>query len=89
LVKDEGLHSRFGWMYLEWAAAELSDAEKARLASVAEHAIEAFAPVWRSAGRTQSEMRALGWVEGDAYRAVGERAAEEVASKLARFGICI
>jgi hypothetical protein len=46
LLRDEALHSRFGWLYLEWAVAdgELGSAEGARLVRVAEDALRGLAP---------------------------------------------
>lgn len=46
LLRDETLHSRFGWLYLEWAVAdgELESAEGARLVRLAEKALRALAP---------------------------------------------
>jgi hypothetical protein len=36
LLRDEAHHARFGWLYLDWAADALDDAERARLAGAAD-----------------------------------------------------
>jgi hypothetical protein len=88
LVKDEGLHSSFGWMYLEWAAPDLTPAERARLGAVARHAVEAFAPAWRKGGPSAPDDRVFGWIDAEALRALGEKAVErDVIARLRGYGI--
>jgi len=40
LLRDEAHHARFGWLYLDWTADALEDAERARLAAAADHQME-------------------------------------------------
>lgn len=46
LLDDEGPHARCGFWFLDWAAPQLTDAERAQLALLAETTIEAYAPLW-------------------------------------------
>jgi hypothetical protein len=47
LLADEGVHSRVGFWFLDWAADRLTDDERARLARMAEDALAAYAPLWQ------------------------------------------
>src|SRR5262245_12725321 len=46
IVKDEASHAEIGPWFLDWAAPEMSDEERAHLGRVAGAAIRAFAPVF-------------------------------------------
>jgi hypothetical protein len=47
LLADEGPHARCGFWFLDWAAEQLTAAERAQLARLAESTIETYAPIWR------------------------------------------
>lgn len=46
LLVDEGPHARLGFWFLDWAAEQLTDIERAHLACVAADALEVYAPLW-------------------------------------------
>jgi hypothetical protein len=87
IARDESRHKRLGWLYMEWAAEDMDDAERARLGRVATTALERLSPVWSSKG-SGSPTHELGWLEPRAFR---ERAMktvrEEIVAPLARLGI--
>lgn len=99
IVQDEAPHGRFGVHYLEWAADDLDDAERARLAQVALDTLRAFAPLWQrlrskvvdgvtTEGFLLSHVHQLGWMESSAYAERAKRAVrDEVVTPLSRFGI--
>src|SRR5204863_9855243 len=47
LLADEGPHARCGFWFLDWAADQFTDAERAQLARLAESTIEVYAPLWQ------------------------------------------
>jgi hypothetical protein len=49
LLADEGPHSRLGFWFLDWAAHQLTDAERAELAATAVTTIEAYKSLWQDA----------------------------------------
>jgi len=99
IVKDEAPHGRLGWLYLEWAADKMHDAERERLADVAVETVAQLAPLWQrlqsrvedgvtSEGYLLEHVRELGWTESSLYKERARRAIEEdVIAPLARFGI--
>lgn len=101
IVKDEALHGRLGFEYLEWVDAHLDDAERARLARAAVTTLDTLAPLWQrlgskvQGGRTSegfevADIRQLGWMLSDDYRAAAHQAVrDEVAAPLAEFGVII
>jgi hypothetical protein len=99
IVRDEAHHARFGWLYLEWAAARFDDAERARLARVAKDALAEHLDVFprREATRDPAteafaakDVNALGWMNAGAYAERAQRAMhEDIAAPLAGFGILI
>lgn len=101
IVHDEAPHGQLGWMYLEWADDELTDAERARLAVVATSALETFAPIYQrlrskvidgvtSEGFRIDDVRALGWMESTEYGALARDAVRaNVVRPLARHGIAL
>ena len=88
LVADEGPHARLGFWFLDWAADELDDAERAQLAMLAVDTIEVYAPLWQDDPCTQCPLpRGLGGhddVGRDALRRAVETA---IAKPLAGYGI--
>lgn len=65
IVKDEAAHGQFGWLFLEWADAFLTDAERAHLGQVARRGIDALISRWKSMPvlQHQPESQTLGWME--------------------------
>ena len=47
LLADEGPHARLGFWFFEWATDQLTDAERASLARLAEDTIAVYAPLWQ------------------------------------------
>jgi hypothetical protein len=101
IVRDEAPHGQLGWMYLEWADDEMTDAERARLGRAAVLALEQFAPLYQrlrskalggvtSEGFRLDDVRALGWMESTEYGALARDAvAMNVVRPLARHGIIV
>ncbi len=101
IVKDEALHGRLGFEYLEWVDPLLDDAERDRLAGVAVDTLETLAPLWQrlrsevqdgftSEGYAIADVRRLGWMLSHEYRAAAHAAVrEDVVAPLAEFGIHI
>jgi len=101
IVKDEALHGRLGFEYLEWVDDRLDDAERERLASVAVDTLETLAPLWQrlrsevdgeytSEGFAIADVRQLGWMLSHEYRAAAHAAVrDDVVAPLAEFGIII
>jgi hypothetical protein len=99
IVRDEAPHGRFGWLYLEWLAEDLDDAERRRLATIAVDTLRVYEPYWKrlrsrvrdgvtSEGFRVEHVTALGWMESQAYAtAAREAVRDEVVAPLARFGI--
>ena len=99
IVVDEAPHGRFGWLYLDWIADELSDGERKRLAAVAIDTLRVLSPLWRklssrvtdgvtTEGYLLAHVRELGWMESSEYARVAREAVRvEVAEPLARYGI--
>ena len=80
IVKDEAAHGIFGWAFLDWAAEQLSEADRAHLARTAEQAILGIHRLWQDIERrprgADSEVHALGWMQTDAYLALARRSME-------------
>jgi hypothetical protein len=99
IVKDEAPHGRLGWLYLDWAADKIDEAERTRLADVTVETIAALAPLWQrlqsrveggitTEGYRIEHIRELGWTEASLYKARARVAIEQdVIAPLARFGI--
>jgi hypothetical protein len=101
IVRDEAPHGQLGWLYLDWAADRMDDAERGRLAVVALDMMRAFQPYWRrlrsvtkdgvtTEGFRIEHVRQLGWMESPAYaRAAREAMRDQVMAPLARYGIVL
>jgi hypothetical protein len=99
IAKDEAPHARFGWIYLEWAVDRMDDAERARVARIAEKALGDYVPLWQqisssvrkgttSEGFDIRHVHELGWMEAQAYGdAVREAVRDDVMAPLAALGI--
>jgi hypothetical protein len=61
LLRDEALHSGFGWLYLDWCVEEelLEPAELARLATVAREALRPYVAAFSSASGARAASSAL------------------------------
>ena len=91
IARDEAAHGRFGWIYLDWLGAELSDADRAYLAVCAGSEIGKLEGTWQSVVR-RAEVKgageALGWLPNETYLASAHRALDrEVKQPLAERGI--
>ena len=101
IVKDEALHGRLGFLYLEWADEHLDDEERDRLGRCAGETVLQLSPLWRrlksevrdgktSEGYRVEDIRALGWMLSSDYRETARESIQrEVAEPLAAFGIKI
>ena len=99
IVRDEALHGKLGFMYLEWVEDRLDAAECDRLALAAVDTIRGLSPLWRrlrsqvhgdhtSEGYLIGDIRQLGWMLSHEYRAAACQAVrDEVCGPLAEFGI--
>jgi hypothetical protein len=86
LLADEGPHARLGFWFFEWAADELSDIERARLARMAEDAIEVYAPLWQEPCGTCPPTDLRGH-DAEGRRALRAAVHRGIAAPLARVGI--
>ncbi|HRG94975.1 MAG TPA: hypothetical protein PLR99_01930 [Polyangiaceae bacterium] len=103
IVADESLHYRLGGVYFDWAEAELDDAERARLAVVAQQALQGLGVVRRrrpaatpdphQAARrraTPEQIATLGWVPASSFAPdVAAAVRDGIAAPLAARGIVI
>jgi hypothetical protein len=88
LLADEGPHARCGFWFLEWAADDLGDGERAQLARLAEDTIEVYAPLWRDPPRDASESpTGLGGFDDAGRRALSDAVEHAIRRPLARVGI--
>jgi hypothetical protein len=92
IVKDEAAHGQFGWIFLDWAADELSDADRRSLGSVAEETIAGLTARWNDmaprANEAKAEVNDLGWMETGAYLELAHRSLRtKVVEPLRRRGI--
>ena len=91
LLEDEGPHARLGFWFLDWAAPQLTDGERAQLARLAEDTIEVYAPLWQEPASCETcpLPRGLGGHD-EAGRLALRRAVEtSIAAPLARHGIVL
>jgi len=87
IARDESRHTRLGFLYLEWAARAMDDAERERLGRVAADAIRRVSPVWR---RASSGAPELGWLQSEAFRERALRTIrEDIVAPLESLGIVV
>ncbi len=90
LVADEGPHARLGDWFFEWAAEQLTDDERARLAELALETIAVYAPLWQEApGACCPIPRGLGGHDEVGRAALAAAVAKSIAVPLARHGILL
>ena len=88
LLADEGPHSRLGFWFLDWAAPQLADAERAHLAALAVETIEVYAPLWQDEPCDACPLpRGLGGHDELGKAALREAVHRTIAGPLARHGI--
>ena len=99
IVKDEALHGRLGFLYLEWADEYLDAAERQRLGECAGETLLQLSQLWvnlrsqvvdgfTSEGYKVEDIRALGWMLSEDYRVAAHQSVQrEVVEPLAQFGI--
>jgi hypothetical protein len=77
IVKDEAAHGVFGFTFLDWAAEQLDERDRAHLARTADLAITGIHSLWDDIKRRpkapDSTVHALGWMQTDAYLDLARR----------------
>ncbi len=103
IIADESLHYRLGGVYFDWADDHLDDAERARLAGVAQETLRGLAaargtPAARAQDphrgarqrATPEQVAAIGWIPSSTFRGhVAVAVREGIAAPLATHGIVI
>jgi len=92
LVRDEAVHARFAWTFLEWAREEVSAAEWRRVADEAQSAVDAMVAGWKTLERLPAEafnpISPLGDGDHTAYLVRASHALQKrVVAPFARLGI--
>jgi hypothetical protein len=88
LLADEGPHARLGWWFLDWAAEELTNEERTKLAELAQSTIDVYAPLWN-----EDECGAcpipigLGGHDAIGREALRRAVTTNIQTPLARYGI--
>ncbi|HSQ61783.1 MAG TPA: hypothetical protein VLM85_01160, partial [Polyangiaceae bacterium] len=78
---------RFGWLYMDWAVADMDDAERARLGRVAVAELAALSPSWRRRPGP-SHGRDFGWLDVDTFRArMRTTILDDIVAPLEKLGI--
>jgi hypothetical protein len=95
IVKDEAMHGKLGWMFLDWIGPRLEDSERARLSAAAADTAAGLRRVWarlrvRPEAVPERGASDMGWMESGAYVERARRVlAEDVCSRLAGYGIMV
>jgi hypothetical protein len=76
IVRDEAMHGKLGWMYLDWIAPSLDDDERARLGRAANDTAAGMRRLWEGRFNPTSEQAA-------------KTLADEVFGRLADYGITV
>ena len=81
IVRDEAAHGTFGFTFLDWADAQLSDEDRAHLGRAADLGIAFVRNQWEDIRKhprsAAHEGDALAWMATDAYLALAARSMEE------------
>jgi len=67
IARDEARHMRFGWLYMDWATADMDVRERERLGRVAVAELAKLSPSWLRRS-TSPHGRDFGWLDVDAFR---------------------
>jgi hypothetical protein len=97
IVRDESPHARLGWLYLDWIADDLDEAEKSRLSHVALDALRSLRGYWSHIRSTSSDgvtcgsfrvadIESLGWMEAGAYRTLAHRTVRRIVASFRNRG---
>ena len=101
IVKDEALHGRLGFLYLEWADEFIDDQERTRLGHCVEEALTELSPLWlklqdkvfdeQVRGQfNEAEIHQLGWLLPYDYSRLAEESVHrEVLTPLSEFEIYV
>lgn len=90
LLADEGPHARLGFWFLDWAAEQLTDAERAQLARIAVDTIEVYAPLWQEEPCGTCPLpRGLGGHDAVGRAALRKAVQAAIATPLSRYGIAL
>ncbi len=76
IVRDEAMHGKLGWMYLDWIGPSLDDDERARLGRAASDTAAGMRRLWDGRFNSTSEQAA-------------KTLADEVFGRLAEYGIMV
>jgi hypothetical protein len=90
LLRDEALHSRFGWLYLDWAVddGQLDRAEAERLSRIAGEALGALTPPNEGDRRGREDSPdVLATLPGPDYRALFGAVERDVRARLESCGL--
>ena len=89
IARDEARHMRFGWLYMEWAVLDMSDAERARLGRVTVEELAKLSHSWLRAPGSR-HGRDFGWLEVEAFRArMRPTILDDIVAPLEKLGIPI
>lgn len=101
IARDEAPHAELGWLYLDWVAPQLDDAERRRLARAALAAVAELTAEWQQLGSTVvdgvtsegfelAHVHELGFVDSQSYAELARRTLHErIAAPLAMRGIVL
>jgi hypothetical protein len=93
IVKDEAMHGKLGWMYLDWVAPSLDEAECARLGRAAADTAAGVRRIWEhrrvpAIERPDPGRSDMGWMDSLSYvERATKTLADEVFGRLAEYGI--
>lgn len=76
IVRDESMHGKLGWMYLDWVGPSLDDDERARLGRAAADTAAGMRRIWEGRGE-----------DSDLGARAAKALAEDVFGRLAEYGI--
>jgi hypothetical protein len=94
LARDEALHARFGWIYLEWAGERFDESMRTRLGQHAESHFDSFRAAWKrmkaKPEESASPLSLFGGLSVDEYVRRGEEALDrQVRTGLEAHGIVV